>query len=65
MENLQIIARALGLQLNKRGNVYLINRGGYSFIGKAHSGIEFDNLHRVSIHLAKKAQDMRSQLDTE
>lgn len=59
MDNLQIIARILGLQINKRGNGYHVNRGGYSV------GVVYENLHQVSIHLAKKVQEMKGQIDTE
>lgn len=51
MENLQIIARILGLQIKKRHDGYHVNRGGYSV------GVVYENLHRVSIHLAKKIQE--------
>jgi len=51
MDNLQIIARILGLQIKKRSSGYLVNGGGYT------SGIEFENLHRVSIHLAKEMDE--------
>ena len=62
MDNLQIIARELGLQINKRGNKYLVNNGGYrNYL----TGIDFDNLHRVTIHLAKKLQEMKAEIDTE
>jgi hypothetical protein len=59
MDNLQIIARELGLQITKRGSVYLIKRNSYC------SGIQFDNLHRVTIYLAQKLQEMKAEIDTE
>lgn len=59
MDNLQIIARELGLIITKRGNAYLVKRNSYC------SGIQFDSLHRVTIHLAKKLQEMKAQIDTE
>jgi len=59
MDNLQVIARELGLIITKRGNAYHVQRNSYC------SGIQFDNLHRVTIHLAKKLQEMKAQIDTE
>ena len=47
MKNLQVIAMVLGLRITKNSGGYLLNNGGYSM------GIQFDNLHSLSIHLAK------------
>jgi|TARA_R100000482_G_C4989611_1_gene86797 hypothetical protein len=47
MKNLQVIATVLGLRITKNSSGYHLNNGGYS------RGIQFDNLHSLSIHLAK------------
>ena len=54
MENLQVIAMVLGLRITKNSAGYLLNKGGYSM------GIQFDNLHRLSIHLASKVQELNN-----
>jgi hypothetical protein len=54
MQNLQVIAMVLGLRITKNSGGYLLNNGGYSM------GIQFDNLHRLSIHLASKVKDLNN-----
>ena len=54
MRNLQVIAMVLGYKITKNSGGYLLNNGGYSM------GIQFDNLHSLSIHLASKVQDLNN-----
>ena len=51
MDNLQIIARILGWEIRKRGNKYYLIRGCRSYRAV------YENLHQVSIHLAKQMDE--------
>ena len=48
MRNLQVIAMVLGYKITKNSGGYLLNNGGYWM------GIQFDNLHSLSINFTHK-----------
>ena len=51
MDNLQIMARILGWEIRKIGNKYHLIRGCCSYRAV------YENLHQVSIHLAKQMDE--------
>jgi hypothetical protein len=53
MENLQIIAKSLGLIITKVSSGYLLNNGGYSM------GMQFDNLESLAKELSRKIKDLK------